>query len=208
MKQNPVVVISGNLGAGKTTLAKRLGRHFGWWVGFESVKDNPYLKDFYENMERWSFNLQVYFLGNRMHLHKKAALQPHGAVLDRSIYEDRYIFAEALHDKGLISTRDFASYVQVFDLVVQTLPEPDLTIYVSAPVPILGERLKRRNQAFDRNLAPEYLNLIDDMYRSWKTTLAQSRLLEVDSTVADFESDSTESPELADILNRVAKMLE
>jgi deoxyadenosine/deoxycytidine kinase len=207
MKKKPFVILAGNLGAGKTTLAKTLSRHFGWWVGLESVNDNPYLKDFYLDMVRWSFHLQIYFLGNRLHLHKTAASQPAGAILDRSIYEDRHIFAEALHRKGMISSREYESYTQLFDLVVKSLPEPDLIIYVYAPVSVLIERIKRRNQPFDRDLSPDYLKMIDNMYGIWTSTLPRSQLLTIDSTIADFNSDQNNSPELASIIEHIASML-
>lgn len=203
----PLVLLVGNLGAGKTTLAKCLGEHFGWWVGIESVSDNPYLDDFYAEMARWSFNLQIYFLNNRIRLHEQASGQSSGAVLDRSIYEDRYIFAESLFDQGLLSPRDFQTYKELFDFVARGLRSPDLVLYLTAPIPTLHERIQERGQTFERTLSFEYLARIEARYRDWISTLPAARLLVVDSTSVDFTRSPCCCPVLQALLSDIADAL-
>ncbi|MBL8057095.1 MAG: deoxynucleoside kinase, partial [Anaerolineales bacterium] len=136
-----LVLVAGNIGAGKTSLAERLGARLGWRTAFESVADNPYLADFYADMRQWSFHLQVFFLGHRAEQHLDLARDPRSAIADRSIYEDAYIFARALHHLGNLTERDYRAYRAVFELVMAGLPKPDLLLYLRAPVPVLIERI-------------------------------------------------------------------
>ena len=205
---SPLVVLAGNLGAGKTTLAGRLGERFGWWVGYESVNDNPYLDDFYRDMGAWAFHLQIYFLNNRLRLHREAERMAQGSVLDRSIYEDRFIFAESLYEQGHIPSREFQTYVNLFDAAVEALRKPDLVIFVTAPTEALSERLSRRAQTFDHNLPRRYLDKIGQKYVEWTRTLPADQLLVVDSTIADFSADALTSPGMEDIFSRISDMLE
>ena len=131
------VLVAGNIGAGKTSLTERLAARMGWRAAYESVADNPYLADFYGDMRAWGFHLQVFFLGHRAAQHKGLALDSQSAIIDRSIYEDAYIFARALYEMGSLTERDYLSYRRLFDLVVSELPPPDLLIYLRAPVPVL-----------------------------------------------------------------------
>ena len=125
-----LIIVAGNIGAGKTSLTERIGSRLGWQTAFESVSDNPYLPDFYADMRTWSFHLQVFFLGHRAEQYLELANSPQSAILDRSIYEDAYIFARALHNMGNINERDYFSYRRVFELVIASLPPPDLLIYL------------------------------------------------------------------------------
>jgi deoxyadenosine/deoxycytidine kinase len=162
-----LVVVAGNIGAGKTSLTERLGERLGWQTAFESVADNPYLPDFYGDMRAWSFHLQVFFLGHRAHQYLEIANASGSAVLDRSIYEDAHIFARALHHLGNLDERDYLAYRRVFDLLVSTLPPPNLLIYLKAPVPVLVERIRRRARAIESGISEDYLSLLDSFYTDW-----------------------------------------
>lgn len=134
-----LIVVAGNIGTGKTSLTERIGARLGWKTAFESVSDNPYLPDFYRDMKTWSFHLQVFFLGHRSDQYLELALEPVSAILDRSIYEDAYIFARALHHMGNLTERDYKAYRKLYELVVKNLPAPDLLIYLRAPIDIFNE---------------------------------------------------------------------
>ncbi len=162
-----LIVVAGNIGAGKTSLTERLGSRLGWLTAFESVADNPYLADFYADMRAWAFHLQVFFLGHRSQQYLEMANLPQSVILDRSIYEDAYIFARALHHLGNISERDYLSYRRIFDLVVSRLPAPDLLIYLKVPVPILIDRIQRRARSIESGITAEYLSLLESFYDDW-----------------------------------------
>jgi len=162
-----IIVVAGNIGAGKTSLTERLGARLGWQTAFESVADNPYLPDFYADMRAWSFHLQVFFLGHRAQQYLELAHSPQSAILDRSIFEDAHIFARALHHLGNIDERDYLSYRRVFDLLVSSLPPPNLLIYLKAPVSVLFERIRRRGRAIEGGITPEYLALLESFYNEW-----------------------------------------
>src|SRR5512134_2405389 len=162
-----LVVVAGNIGAGKTSLTERIGSRLGWWTGYESVADNPYLPDFYADMHSWSFHLQVFFLGHRARQYLELAASPQSAILDRSIYEDAYIFARALHHLSNLNERDYLSYRSVFDLIVAKLPPPDLLIYLRAPVPVLVARIRRRGRQIESGISAEYLGLLESFYNDW-----------------------------------------
>ena len=162
-----LVVVAGNIGVGKTSLTERMGDRLGWWTGYESVADNPYLPDFYADMRAWSFHLQVFFLGHRAEQYLDASRDSRSAILDRSIYEDTYIFARALHHMGNLSERDYLAYRRLFNLVVNSLPRPDLLIYLKAPVDVLMERIIRRARGMETGISTEYLSLLDSFYDEW-----------------------------------------
>jgi deoxyadenosine/deoxycytidine kinase len=162
-----LVLVAGNIGAGKTSLTERLGARLGWKTAYESVVDNPYLPDFYADMRTWSFHLQVFFLGHRAQQYLDMVQLPQSAILDRSIYEDAYIFARALHHMGNLSERDYLAYRRVFDLVVAHLPPPDLLIYLRAPIPVLIERIRSRGRAIEGGITAEYLALLESFYDEW-----------------------------------------
>jgi deoxyadenosine/deoxycytidine kinase len=165
-----ILLVAGNIGAGKTSLTERLGARLGWQTAFESVVDNPYLADFYADMHAWSFHLQVFFLGHRAQQYLDMAASSHSVILDRSIYEDAYIFARALHHMGNIAERDYLSYRRVFDLVVGHLPPPDLLIYLRVPVPVLMGRIQSRGRAIESGITAEYLSLLETFYDEWLQT--------------------------------------
>jgi deoxyadenosine/deoxycytidine kinase len=142
-----ILIVAGNIGSGKTSLTERLGARLGWCTAFESVSDNPYLADFYSDMRAWSFHLQVFFLGHRAQQYLDHADSAQSVIFDRSIYEDAYIFARALHHLGNLNERDYFAYRKVFNLLVANLPAPDLMIYLRAPSSLLLERIRRRSRA-------------------------------------------------------------
>jgi deoxyadenosine/deoxycytidine kinase len=162
-----LVLVAGNIGAGKTALTERIGSRLGWWTGFESVADNPYLTDFYADMRAWAFHLQIFFLGHRADQYLEAARDARSAILDRSIYEDAHIFARALHHMGNLAERDFLAYRHLFDQVVAGLPRPDLLIYLKAPVSVLMERIHKRARNMETGISAEYLSLLDSFYDEW-----------------------------------------
>ncbi len=162
-----LVVVAGNIGVGKTSLTERMGDRLGWRTDFESVADNPYLSEFYDDMRTWSFHLQVFFLGHRAEQYLEAAQDPRSAILDRSIYEDSYIFARALHHLDNLTERDYLAYRRLFNLIVEGMPRPDLLIYLKAPVDVLMERIERRARGMETGITTEYLSLLDSFYDEW-----------------------------------------
>jgi deoxyadenosine/deoxycytidine kinase len=181
-----LVLVAGNIGTGKTSLAERLGERLGWKTAYESVIDNPYLGDFYQNMDAWSFHLQVYFLGHRAQQHLELVSENHSAIADRSIYEDVKIFARALHHQGSLSERDYRSYQRVFKLIADQLPEPDLLIYLIAPPEILQTRIEERGRAIESGISLEYLQLLDSFYEEWMSTFNLCPVLKIRSDDLDF----------------------
>lgn len=181
-----MIVLAGNIGAGKTSLTERLGARLGWQTAFESVADNPYLPDFYADMHTWSFHLQIFFLGHRAQQYLDLATAPQSAILDRSIYEDAYIFARALHHMGNLNERDYMAYRRVFDLVVNHLPPPDLLIYVRAPVSVLMERIHRRGRAIEGGISAEYLTLLENFYDDWMHSYDVCPVLTIRTDDLDF----------------------
>jgi deoxyadenosine/deoxycytidine kinase len=162
-----LIVVAGNIGVGKTSLTERIGGRMGWTTGYESVSDNPYLPDFYADMRTWSFHLQIYFLGHRARQYLEIANDPKSAILDRSIYEDAYIFARALHHMDNLSERDYLAYRRLFELVVNSLPAPNLLIYLKAPVEVLMQRIQRRARGMETGISLDYLALLDTFYDDW-----------------------------------------
>jgi deoxyadenosine/deoxycytidine kinase len=161
------VLVAGNIGAGKTSLTERLGEHLEWQTAYESVADNPYLADFYQDMRQWAFHLQVFFLGHRAEQHMELARSSNSAIIDRSIYEDAEIFARAALKLGTISKRDYLTYRTIFDLVIGTLPSPDLLLYLRTPVDVLMERIRARGRDMEKGITTDYLNLLDSLYEEW-----------------------------------------
>jgi deoxyadenosine/deoxycytidine kinase len=181
-----LVLIAGNIGAGKTSLTERLAARMNWYAGYESVADNPYLSDFYADMHAWSFHLQVFFLGHRAAQHRQLALDPRSAIIDRSIYEDAHIFARALHEMGNLGERDYMSYLRLFNLVVDSLPPPALLIYLRAPVEVLIERITRRGRSMESSITSDYLRLLDRYYDEWLAEFNHCPVLTIRSDDLDF----------------------
>jgi deoxyadenosine/deoxycytidine kinase len=181
-----LVLVAGNIGAGKTSLAERIGQHLGWRSGYESVADNPYLSDFYGDMHAWAFHLQVFFLGHRAEQYLEAVKDPRSAILDRSIYEDFHIFTRALHHMGNMAERDYLSYHRLYDLVIDSLPRPSLLIYLKAPVPILLKRINKRARNIETGITVDYLSLLDSYYEDWLNGFDLCPVLTIRSDDLDY----------------------
>ena len=161
------IAIAGNIGSGKTTLTKMLASYYGWTPKYESVDYNPYLADYYEDMERWSFNLQIYFLNKRFKDILEISRMEEIVIQDRTIYEDARIFAPNLHSMGLMSTRDFENYSDLFDLMMSTVKEPDLLIYLRSSIPNLVAQIQRRGREYEKGIRIDYLNGLNERYEAW-----------------------------------------
>lgn len=181
-----LILVAGNIGAGKTSLTERIGERLGWRTAYESVNDNPYLPDFYANMKAWSFHLQIYFLYKRAEQHIELWNDPRSAIIDRSIYEDAFIFARALHSLGNISERDYGTYRGLFDLVVKNLPAPALLVYLKAPVPVLMDRIHKRGRSMESTIDVDYLTLLDSFYEDWVHSFDLCPVLTLRSDDLDF----------------------
>ncbi len=181
-----LILVAGNIGSGKTSITERLGERLKWQTGYESVVDNPYLADFYQDMKKWAFHLQIFFLGHRAKQHLALANSPLSAISDRSIYEDATIFARAAYQLNNISKRDYDAYRSVFDMVIRGLPHPDLLIHLKAPVPVLLERIQRRGRDMESNIPVEYLELLDSYYDDWMREFDLCPVLTIRSADLDF----------------------
>ena len=181
-----LVLLAGNIGAGKTSLTERIGEKLGWTTAFESVVDNPYLPDFYQNMQAWSFHLQIYFLGHLADQHLYLSELPQSPILDRIIYEDAHIFARALHHMGNLNDRDYQAYLRLFNLVVERLPKPDLLIYLQAPVPVILQRIRRRARSIEASIDESYLSLLERFYSEWIERFEMCPVLTIRSDDLDF----------------------
>ena len=180
------IAVAGNIGSGKTTLTRILSKHFNWSPHFEDVDDNPYLNDFYGDMQRWSFNLQVYFLNSRFSQILDIRKSNKTVIQDRTIYEDAFIFAPNLHSMGLMSTRDFENYYTLFSLMVSLVQPPDLIIYLRASVPTLVNQIQKRGRKYEDSIRLDYLKRLNERYESWVETYTDGKLLIVDADSMDF----------------------
>ena len=184
------IAIAGNIGSGKTTLTRMLTERYSAKAYLEEV-DNPYIGDFYEDMNRWSFNLQIRFLGSRIRQTMDMLSQKDAAMIfqDRTIYEDAHIFAANLHEMGLMATRDIETYMKIFDLVTELIPRPDLLIYLKASVPTLTAQIRRRGRAYEMNIDEAYLSRLNEKYEHWINDLYDGEVFVVDKDREDFVSD-------------------
>ena len=182
------IAIAGNIGSGKTTLTKLLAAHYGWTARFEPVDYNPYLSDFYEDMERWSFNLQIYFLNKRFKDVVEIAKTDDVIIQDRTIYEDARIFAPNLHDMGLMTTRDFENYTDLFDLMMSLVKLPDLMIYIRSSIPTLIAQIQKRGREFEQSIRIDYLQGLGERYEQWIEGY-RGNLIIVDGDTCKFGED-------------------
>lgn len=181
------IAIAGNIGSGKTTLTRLLSKHFGWKPHFEEVDNNPYLESFYEDMKRWSFNLQIYFLNSRFRQVMEIRKSGNDIIQDRTIYEDAYIFAANLYDMGLMETRDYENYQALFELMSSFLQAPDLLIYLRASVPTLVRQIQKRNRDYEQSIRLDYLKALNKRYENWIANYNKGKLLIIESDDIDLE---------------------
>ncbi len=194
------VAIAGNIGSGKTTLTRLLSKHYKWQPHYEEVEDNPYLDDFYNQMERWSFNLQIYFLNSRfrqiLDIHKMGK----NVIQDRTIYEDAYIFAPNLHAMGLMTNRDFENYKSLFDLMEEVTECPDLIIYLRSSIPNLVAQIHKRGREYENSISIDYLSRLNERYEAWVHNYQKGKLLIIDVDNLNF----VDNPEdLGRVINRI-----
>lgn len=180
------IAISGNIGSGKTTLAQMLAKQYGWTALIESVEDNPYLRDFYEDMTRWAFHLQIYFLNSRFKQVNEIREDERTTVQDRTIYEDAYIFAANLHKSGHISERDYQSYLDIFRSMINFVKPPDLLIYLKADIPKLVRQIEKRGRDYEYAIRIDYLKNLNEHYQDWIGNYKEGKLLVIDVNHLDF----------------------
>lgn len=194
------IAVSGNIGSGKTTLTEKLAKHYGWKAEFEAVEDNPYLADFYEDMERWSFHLQVYFLNSRFNQIQKIRESKMSIIQDRTIYEDAYIFAANLKKSQLISERDYQNYLNLFDSMIEYVKAPDLLIYLKADIPKLVGQIGKRGREYENAIRIDYLKNLNLHYEEWIGNYDKGKLLIVDVNNMDFVANQED---FASIVNKI-----
>jgi len=195
------IAIAGNIGAGKTTLTTMLSKHFKWTPNYETVDDNPYLNDFYNDMQRWSFNLQIFFLNSRFKQVVDIRKSGDTVIQDRTIYEDAEIFAPNLHDMGLMSTRDFENYRSLFNLMAELIQPPDLLIYLRASVPTLVNQIQIRGRAYEESIRLDYLKMLNERYELWISKYTDSKLLIVNVDDTDFQNNPEDLSKVIDRVN-------
>ena len=194
------VAVAGNIGAGKTTLTKLLAKHYKWESQLEDVVDNPYLDDFYNQMERWSFNLQVYFLNSRFRQVLQIRKSGKEIIQDRTIYEDAHIFAPNLHAMGLMTNRDFENYRSLFDLMESLVQGPDLLIYLRSSIPNLVEQIHKRGRDYENSISIDYLSRLNERYEAWIHGYDKGKLLIIDVDKLDFVANPED---LGSIINKI-----
>jgi deoxyadenosine/deoxycytidine kinase len=198
------IAVAGNIGSGKTTLSGLLAKNYNWQPHYEDVDDNPYLHDFYDDMQRWSFNLQIYFLNSRINQIIQIRNSGNTVIQDRTIYEDAYIFAANLHSMALMSTRDYESYVSLFELISSLIQPPDLIIYLRASVPRLVNQIQKRGRKYENAIRLDYLLRLNERYEAWVSSYKLGKLLIVDVDSNNF----SENPEdLGNIINKIDAQL-
>ena len=194
------IAVAGNIGSGKTTLTGLLAKHYKWEAHYEDVESNPYINDFYEDMQRWSFNLQIYFLNTRFNQIQEIRKKKKNFIQDRTIYEDAYIFAPNLHSMGLMTTRDFENYFTLFNLLESFIAAPDLLIYLRSSVPTLVTHIQSRGREYEESIRLDYLKRLNERYEAWISTYDRGKLLIIDVDNNKFTSDKED---LGKIINMI-----
>jgi deoxyadenosine/deoxycytidine kinase len=196
------IAIVGNIGAGKTTLTEMLAHNYGWEPLFEAVDNNPYLEDFYSDMKRWSFNLQIYFLNSRYRQIIDIQKTGRNILQDRTIYEDAYIFAENLHDMGLMTTRDYQNYESIFENITEFIKPPDLLVYLKASVPTLVSNIQRRGREYEIGIRLDYLSKLNEKYDKWIKNYKLGKLLILDKDNLDFANKTEDMATIVQLIER------
>ncbi|WP_210463935.1 deoxynucleoside kinase [Rufibacter roseolus] len=195
------IAIVGNIGAGKTTLATKLAQHYKWDVFLEAVDNNPYLKDFYEDMPRWAFHLQVFFLNSRFNQVLQINERTNGVIQDRTIYEDAYIFAKNLHHSGMMSDRDYQNYFNLFESMTKMVKAPDLLVYLKADLPKLIGQIQKRGRDYEDNISLAYLKNLNEHYDQWIAGYKHGKLLVIDVNQMDFVQNPEDLGVIIDRIN-------
>ena len=198
------IAVAGNIGAGKTTLTEMLSKHYRWIPQFEDIDHNPYLYDFYEDMPRWSFNLQIYFLNNRLRQLLEIQKGAETVIQDRTIYEDANIFAPNLHEMGLMSKRDFENYFRFFETLKTMVNPPDLLIYLQASVPTLVGQIQKRGREYEENIRLDYLKRLNEFYNKWIDSYKEGALLVIDIDKNKFAENEED---LGEIIHKIDTQL-
>jgi deoxyadenosine/deoxycytidine kinase len=197
------IAVAGNIGSGKTTLTSLLAKHYKWDPHYEDVDDNPYLNDFYQDMQRWSFNLQIYFLNSRFNQIIDIQKSGRDVIQDRTIYEDAYIFAPNLHSMGLMSTRDFENYFTLFNLISSLIDSPNLIIYLRASIPTLVNQIQNRGRKYESSIRLDYLKRLNERYEAWVESYKLGRMLIVDADNYNFPDNPEDLSVVIDKINAV-----
>jgi deoxyadenosine/deoxycytidine kinase len=195
------IAVAGNIGSGKTTLTTLLSKHYKWEPHYEDVDDNPYLNDFYQDMQRWSFNLQIYFLNSRFNQIIDIQKSGRDVIQDRTIYEDSYIFAPNLHSMGLMSTRDFENYFTLFNLISSLIDPPDLIIYLRASIPTLVNQIQNRGRKYESSIRLDYLKRLNERYEAWVESYKLGKMLIVDADNYNFPDSAEDLSVVIDKIN-------
>jgi len=196
--QKIFIAVAGNIGTGKTTLTTMLAKHFGWDAHFESVSDNPYLADFYTDMKRWSFPLQIYFMTHRVKAHQDITDGTSSAIQDRTIYEDANIFARNLYEQGLMEERDYQNYLQVYRVITSSLQAPGLMIYLRKSLPRLQEQIKKRGRDYEQDMPADYLSNLNRYYDEWINGYDIGKKLVIESDELDFVANPKDFKSICD----------
>lgn len=201
------IAITGNIGAGKTTLAEKLAEHYGWEVYYEAVDGNPYLAPFYTDMPKWSFHLQIYFLNSRFEQVLKIINQQEKTIIqDRTIYEDAYIFAQNLYENGQMNETDYNTYRGLFNTIMKAISPPDLMIYLKADISKLTSQIKKRNRDFEQNIAPNYLISLNKLYEGFTKQYQHGKLIEIDVNNLDFVSKADDFKSIVEKIDRTINL--
>ena len=196
------IAVAGNIGSGKTTLTRLLSQHYGWEPKYEDVDVNPYLSDFYNDMQRWSFNLQIYFLNKRMEGIVDIQNSSRNVIQDRTIYEDARIFAPNLHSMGLLSTRDFENYNSLFELMISLVQPPDLLIYLQASIPTLVYQINKRGREYESGIRVDYLQGLNDRYEEWFASYNDGKKLILNVDELKFEENPQDLQKVIELINK------
>ena len=196
------VAIAGNIGAGKTTLTSLLAKHYGWETHFEDVDDNPYLLDFYDEMQRWSFNLQIYYLNSRFTQIQEIRKNTNTVIQDRTIYEDAFIFAPNLNAMGLMTQRDYDNYLALFDTMLNLVKPPDLLVYLQSSIPSLVNKIHKRGRDYEKTISIEYLSRLNERYEAWISNYTSGKLLKINVDDLDFVDNKSDYETILELIKK------
>ena len=199
------IAVAGNIGSGKTTLTRILSEHYGWEPKYEDVDVNPYLSDFYNDMQRWSFNVQIYFLNKRMEGIVDIQNSTRNVIQDRTIYEDARIFAPNLHSMGLMTTRDFENYKSLFDLMISLVRPPDLLIYLNSSIPNLVSQIQKRGRVYESGIRLDYLQGLNDRYQEWIDSYSDGKKLILNVDQLKFEENPADFQKVLQLIEEACK---